>query len=149
MPFRHRTRALFHHSDAAGIVFFANVFVLAHDGYEAFIRHIGVDWASFFASRTISAPIRHAEAEYFRPIFAGSELSVEIVIARIGETSFTLEYSLIGEEGLHAKVRMVHAFLDFQAKQKTPIPADFRARLEARREAEGEAEGGRAVRSIT
>ena len=44
------TRSIrFHETDAAGVVYFANVLVLCHEAYEASLAAAGIDLGEFFS----------------------------------------------------------------------------------------------------
>lgn len=57
--------------DAAGVVFFARYFDLVHDAYAAFLESRGHPLASMFATPAWILPLRHAEADYLRPLRLG------------------------------------------------------------------------------
>ena len=76
--------------DGAGIRFSAHYFTMAHETFEALLASTGVPWESWYASPSIAAPLRHAEADYFRPLRGGHAYELELVVTGITEHSISL-----------------------------------------------------------
>ena len=129
MPFQIEVPIRFHHADAAGIMFFANNFVLAHDAYEGFIASLGLEFAEWFQSKTMAAPIRHAEAEYFSPLRAGDTATITVEVEHVGRSSFKLAYTFTTAAGRHARITLVHACMNIEKRTKMDLPEDVRTRL--------------------
>ena len=121
----------FSECDPAGIMFFGNIYHLAHDFYEDFVRHLGFEWRDWFENKDWMVPLRHSSAEHLLPIRPGSSYQMQVMIERIGESSFTGRYWLTSTLGTHAEVVLVHTFVSAKSKEKTSIPPDVRRRLEA------------------
>jgi YbgC/YbaW family acyl-CoA thioester hydrolase len=125
----------FSDTDAAGIVFFGNVYAMAHDAYEDLVAHLGFTWQEWFDNKIWGVPIRHSSAEYFRPLRPGYECQIEIRIDKIGETSLTLHYKFTIASEVCCEVRIVHSFISRNNGSgkiaKTPIPSNVRERLMA------------------
>lgn len=129
MKFTHTTHVTFDLCDPAGILFFANYFTLTLRGLEAFTRDKGI-WEEWFSIQSYGVPIRHAEADYLRPLLSGAECRLELEVKKIGNSSVELETSLWHKNDLCAKVNTSHVFVDLKTRQKTPIPAKIRQVLE-------------------
>ncbi len=121
----------FRSTDMAGQMYFGAAFDLAHDAAEGFVVSLGFDWGDWFASPTLGIPIRHAEADFHRPLKGGAPYRVCVWVARLGRTSVQLAYDIMDGETLYARVRLVHAFLDKSTGRPTEIPAAFRSALAA------------------
>lgn len=123
----------FHEADPAGIVYFANVFSLAHDTFEEFIAEAGVPWGEWFRKGPYFVPIRHAECEYLAPFRPGQKYKIQTMVARIGETSFQMKYTFQSGAGkkliTHAVVTMVHAFVSSKSKKKIKVPLRYQKAL--------------------
>jgi acyl-CoA thioesterase FadM len=76
------------------------------------------------------APVRHAEADYFKPLRFGDEVTVEICRAHLAETEATLGYRIARAEGgeVCAVGQVVHTFVDVSFK-RIPIPDAVRRAL--------------------
>jgi 1,4-dihydroxy-2-naphthoyl-CoA hydrolase len=117
-------------ADAAGILFFGNYFRFAHDAYESFMSTIGFAFSRVLKEEPFLALIAHAEADYLRPLPHGEEVEVELRVAQVSNSSYTLEYVIRNGAGdAAAKLRTVHVVTD-QAGKSQPIPDKLRAQFE-------------------
>jgi 1,4-dihydroxy-2-naphthoyl-CoA hydrolase len=113
-------------TDAAGIVFFANHFRLAHDAYEAFMKSIGCRLDRIIIETDYLLPVVHAEADYKRPIPVGATIGVSMTAA-VRETSFVLSYQMKDEDGeLVATLETVHVAVDRKTGAKIPLPKEIK-----------------------
>ena len=118
-------------TDAAGILFFANQLVFAHETYEKFLEEIDCSLAHVFEQRSYHIPLVHAEADYAKPVTVGDEIDVEMTVANIGNTSFTLDYLLTGTDGAEiGRCRTVHVTVGEADMKKITIPTELREGLE-------------------
>ena len=128
--FEHSLRVRFHQADPAGVLFYGRAFELVEETYEVFLRAIGFDVDAAMRLQGLTTPVVHAAADFARPIRVGDEVTVRLVVSGIGESSFTLEYALLGADGVtSATVRITHVAIEAPARRALPIPHDFRARL--------------------
>ncbi len=128
--FNYSAKVKLHHTDAAGVMFFAHFFYLAHDGYEAFL-----ETRSFGLKRILQQdfllPLVHAEADYRAPATLGDELTFEIEVTRLGETSFTLSYRVVNQVGQDvAGLKTVHTAISQSTRQPIPLPPNLKAALQ-------------------
>ena len=124
--FIHPIQIRFHEADPAGILYFANVFTLAHSSFEEFVEHSGITWERWFKKYTHFVPIRHAECDYKIPFRPGEKYEIECVVSKISESSFQMTYTFKKDSHCHAIVKMVHTFIDKTTLTKTSIPDDVR-----------------------
>jgi len=116
--------------DAAGVLFYPELFRHAHDAYEAFMAECGADLAGLLREGRIGLPIAHAEADYLRPLHHGERVRVQVEMSRIGERSFTVSYTLGDSRGtLCARVESVHVCVDRQTGRACALPEGLRAGL--------------------
>ena len=107
----------FREADPARIMYFANLFSIAHDTFEDFIQVHGYEWKEWFTDlNPTMVPIRHAEADYLAPFMPGEHYEVQVTVAQIRETSMQMKYTFRQGSRVHAVVKMVHAFLDPQMR---------------------------------
>ncbi|WP_347356140.1 acyl-CoA thioesterase [Bdellovibrio sp.] len=128
----------FREADPAGIMFFGNIFGLAHDAFEQFIIEAGYTWNEWFGSRELIIPLRHTEANYLAPFVPGETYDIQVCVASFGETSFKMKYVFSRNDKTNAVVTMVHAVLDGKTKQKTALPTLMKSRLEPYLESTGQ-----------
>lgn len=110
-----------HDVDHAGVMFFARLFVHAHDAYEAFMAHLGLDLCAMISAGE-RLPVVHADADYFQPLRHGEQITVTLDIEALGNTSFTVACSFHTTAGLLAKVRTVHVYLDPHTNTAGKLP---------------------------
>jgi 1,4-dihydroxy-2-naphthoyl-CoA hydrolase len=127
MAHRHRHRVQLQEVDAAGVVFYAGYFVMAHQAYEAALLEAGFDLADLLAAGRHALPMVHAEADYRRPLRYGDRVAIDCVCMRIGGRSFTLVYTIGAEPGgeVVAVVTHVHACVDLASQASAALPADL------------------------
>ena len=128
--FKNRIQIKFHQADPAGIMYFAQIFTLAHDSFELFIQNAGFSWTEWFKENKYLVPIRHAESSYERPFLAGDWYDIEVVIAHFSTSSFQMQYTFKQESVTHAVVKMIHTCLDKKSFKKIDIPAEIKSRLQ-------------------
>lgn len=120
--FRTQVTIKFHQADPAGIMFFAHVFTLAHDTYEAFINACEINWKEWFVDHKYVTPIRHTECDFLRPFKAGETYEVSAQVIEFSSSSFIMNYQFSKDQNKHAVVKMVHTYLDQNTFQKAPLP---------------------------
>lgn len=116
----------FDDADPARIVFFGNYYRLAHRAMELSLSQWGLKWDDFFKHPGVGFPVRHSEAEYFRPIRPGQPVFVTVYPEKISDSSVTFRSEF--REGadlaspLSAVVKVVHVSIDTETLQKTKLP---------------------------
>lgn len=118
----YETKVRMHHTDSAGVVFYANLFVMAHDCYESWLeQYISL---SDVLQRDIQIPIIHAEADFRRPLCLSDQIAIELALAEKQQTSFTLRYSIKKANGDQAaQVQTVHVVIDGRTGKPIEIPS--------------------------
>ena len=118
--------------DAAGIIFYPRVLEMFHDIYAAFLAFAGAPLPEVVRAGTWIAPVRHAEADYFKPLRFGDPVTVEICRAHVAETEATLGYRIARSEGGEVCVvgQVVHTWVDRATFKRIPIPEPVRRALE-------------------
>lgn len=127
--FKTKTSIKFRQADPAQIMFFGNLFALAHDAFEELILDVGYSWEEWFKSNSYMIPIRHSEADFLAPLIPGKTYEIEAKVESFGHSSFVMIYSFKSDDRLHAQVKMVHAVLDIKTKEKIPLPEDLKQKL--------------------
>lgn len=121
-----------HDTDAAGILFFANQLKIVHNVYESMMKKIGFSFQERFEKQDFYIPIVHAETDYLAVLRDGDTLEIKIKVEDLGETSFTLAYSLYLFDGAVAgTAKTVHVTIDPKTWKKIPLPPAFRKALES------------------
>ena len=127
----YRFRVPMHHVDHAGVLFYANLFLHAHDAWEAFMRNLNVNLAQMIETGIWRIPIVHAEADYMQPMRHGGEIEIRIEIERLGRSSIRVLYTFVDQDGKQLAVaRTTHVFVNADTNHSSEIPSDLRNRLQ-------------------
>lgn len=117
----------FQDTDAAGVVFFANMLTICHEAYEEILRQQGIDLKQFFQDPECALPIVHAEVNFYQPVFCGDVLRVTVQPERLGTDKFKVVYHLDrGTTGTEtervAQGSTVHLCINPQSRQRQTLP---------------------------
>ena len=100
-------------ADPAGVVFYPRALALAHAAVENLVRYSAVGWEGWFASRTHASPLRRAEAEFFRPLRPGEQITTRAEVEKVGTSSVTFRVDFSDSRGdLAATVRTTHVMIE-------------------------------------
>ena len=79
--------------------------------------------ARFLWSPLLEMVVAKAEVDYLVPIYEGGRFyDVTLWVESIGNSSFTLGYELIGDNGVvHAKVKTVQVAVSLETKKSRPL----------------------------
>lgn len=128
--FIHKLTAQVHDTDAAGVIYFANFYRMAHTTYEAFMESIGFSIRYFLDEAPCLPLIVHSQADYKKPIRTGDKLTIELVVERVGNSSYGLAYRIREHnDELVADLKTVHVTVSKKTSGKMPLPADFKKKL--------------------
>jgi 1,4-dihydroxy-2-naphthoyl-CoA hydrolase len=129
---RFETTIRLQHTDAAGVVFFARYFELAHAAYEDLLDAIGHGFPPDLGSVSILYPIVHAESDYRAMLRLGDHLRIEVTVPKVKSRSFSLAYRFVRADGEEvATLGTVHVAVDKAAGKSTRLPDAFGAALRA------------------
>lgn len=125
-----RFRAAFDEGDSAGIVHFAHYFRLAHRALEAWLPSRGIPWEEWFASSRHAVPLRHADAEFFRPLRPGQEFDIAVEVEEIDDSTVKFAFLLLTCDGERiARVTTTHVFVSLPDFRRMDIPSGIRDRI--------------------
>lgn len=123
--FTYQTTLHLRDTDAAGLIYFPNLFNLAQESLESFMESVGMDIGLVLRSTHFMFPVVHAEGDFKKPMFAGQRLRITMELEQVGTTSFTLAYRVWdrGEDEELATARVVHVVVDRHDGTKKPLPS--------------------------
>ncbi len=98
MAFIYTRTVRFGDTDAAGVVYFANVLAICHEAYEASLAASGLDLKAFFSQGAIAIPIVHASIDFLRPMFCGDRLLIEVLPQSLSDYEFTINYKIFADD---------------------------------------------------
>ena len=97
------------------------------DAWEAFLESKGLDFGDLLKSKPYLFVIVHAESSYKAPLTVGDKLRVDLSIEDVGDSSFSILYSLYKEDGVLAgTAKTVHVSIDKTTREKITIPDEMR-----------------------
>ena len=132
MAFKKQLLIHFDQADPAGILFYGQIFTMAHRTMEEMISQTSVGWNEWFnTTDKIGAPVRHTEANYLIPLLAGHKYWAEVNVEKISESSIHFQINFYSDKGTHAVVKTTHTFVDFNSMppSKVPIPSDIKKKF--------------------
>jgi acyl-CoA thioester hydrolase len=140
-PFRHQLRVRYAECDPQGVVF--NAHYLAY--FDASITEL---WRAALGSyqamldQGVDIVVAEAQVRFRAPARFDDQLTLEIAITRLGNTSITSTHRISRSREVIVEGMLRHVVVDRPALTKTPIPDWLRARLEPWTVEEEERAGG-------
>ena len=128
--FKVEVQSRFRQSDSAGILFFAEIFNLAHDAYEEWVQQLGFSYSEWFENSKWAVPLVHCSADFKRPIRAGTTLSVCAELIETSAKSFTVRWSFLSTEQTLAFCSTKHTFVDKGTFKSMEIPPEVLTALQ-------------------
>lgn len=127
MPFTYTRTIRFQDTDAAGVVYFANVLAMCHEAYEASLAASGINLKLFFSNQEVAIPIVHASVDFFRPMFCGDCINIYLISKQLTAEKFEIAYQIVMPESdrLVAKAISTHVCIDPIGRSKKAIPAEM------------------------
>lgn len=119
------TRAIrFQDTDAAGVVYFANVLAICHEAYEASLAESGIDLRSFFRDPDCAIPIVRASVDFFRPMFCGDVVAVSFNVVELSDSEFEIAYELVAADGTPTLARALtrHVCIEPTRRRRQLLP---------------------------
>jgi 1,4-dihydroxy-2-naphthoyl-CoA hydrolase len=130
MSFNYDYIVQFRDTDAAGVVYFANIVSICHVAYEASLIESGIDLQLFVNNPEFAVPIIHVSADFFRPLFCGDRVSIELTSYPIDSHGFEIKYQILASSTpassqplLLATTTTKHIVIDPQTRKRTALPA--------------------------
>jgi len=122
----YNTKIRLFHTDAANLIFFSNLFNLAHECYEEFLEESGFSIKKILNDNIFLIPIVHAEADYLKPLRVGDKIEIRMSLNSLGKSSFTLDFVLYDKSGEKtAAVKTVNVVIETKSKRSLEIPEKF------------------------
>ncbi len=129
MSFYYTRRVHFQDTDAAGVVYFANVLAICHEAYEASLGAFGINLKVFFSNQEIAIPIIHVDVDFRRPMFCGDELIIELMPKSWRDDEFEISYEVFlkeVEEKWVARANTKHVCIDPRSRSRQNLSDQMR-----------------------
>ncbi|NEQ37331.1 MAG: acyl-CoA thioesterase [Okeania sp. SIO3I5] len=132
MSFYYKRIVHFQDTDAAGVVYFANVLAICHEAYEKSLIEFGINLKVFFTNQEVAIPIIHADVDFRRPMFCGDELTIELIPKSWGDDEFEIYYQVflkeMGEKWV-ARANTKHVCINPQTRSRQKLSDEIRGWL--------------------
>lgn len=130
MPFTYLRTVHFQDTDAAGVVYFANVLAMCHEAYEASLAASGINLKAFFSNPEVAFPIIHASVDFYRPMFAGDRLMIQLTPKQVTGDEFEIAYQVFVVAGelagrSAAKALTKHVCIDAVSRTRKQLSEDL------------------------
>lgn len=125
MPFLYHRTIHFGDTDAAGVVYFANVLSICHEAYEASLACEAIDLRAFFSGQDIAVPIVHAEVDFRQPLFCGEQYLVQLIPNQLSDNKFELNYLFFGSEineNWLSRAKTIHLCINAKTRERQRLP---------------------------
>jgi 1,4-dihydroxy-2-naphthoyl-CoA hydrolase len=123
MSFSYEYTVQFRDTDAAGVVYFANILSICHVAYEASLIQAEIDLKLFVTNAEFAVPITHVTADFFRPLFCGDRITIELTPKSIDPTRFEIEYQMrSANQSICATAITKHVIIDPQTRKRKNLP---------------------------
>ncbi|NWF49462.1 MAG: acyl-CoA thioesterase [Ignavibacteriaceae bacterium] len=106
-----KSKINFFDCDPAGIIFYSRIFDFCHTAYEEMITEFGLK-ENYWLNDNYVVPIIHSECSYLKPIKYGEEITINLSVSQLRNSSFELTYAIRRNKELCCQVKTVHVFVD-------------------------------------
>jgi 1,4-dihydroxy-2-naphthoyl-CoA hydrolase len=146
MPYIYTRIVRFGDTDAAGVVYFANVLAICHEAYEASLAASSIDLKAFFSQGLLVIPIVHASIDFMRPMFCGDRLLIGISPQQLSDYEFAISYKIFANDindientvdaeqmrsrQVLSKATTRHVCVDPVARSKQALPSEIKTWLQ-------------------
>jgi 1,4-dihydroxy-2-naphthoyl-CoA hydrolase len=128
MTFTYKRKIRFQDTDAAGVVYFANVLNICHEAYEESLAESGITLKYFFRSTFIAIPIVHASVDFVKPMFCGDKQIIYLTPKIYSQDTFTINYKIYSDEDstrLMSKAITKHVCIDTTIRARKELPEEI------------------------
>ena len=112
-------------TDAAGVVYFAQVLSLCHEAYEDSLDKFGVNFKEYLDNFSTVIPIVHADIDYYKPMFWGDHIFIEIKPIQLSVNSFEIDYQIFSHNPTPQEIAVAntkHVCINYVTRKRTPLP---------------------------
>ena len=113
-------------TDAAGVVFFSQYYLIFHRCYEELLRTYDLSLSSIL-KLNIALPIQESGCTYFKPIYLDTKVSIQLVCTSHDDCHYTLEYFMYRDTSLVAKGYTKHCCISKDTHSKVLLPDKLRS----------------------
>lgn len=117
--------------DGAGVVYFAQVMSYLNDALFSLCEQHGFPLPQMMVGDRIALPLKHAQADFLRPLRLGDRYEIGLADFRLDETEVLLGYRVeqAGQGQLVAIGQTHHVAVQLEGFSRIPVPRSFVALL--------------------
>lgn len=125
MLFIYQRSVYFQDTDAAGVVYFAQVLAMCHEAYEASLAQSGINLKTFFSGAEGVIPITHASVDFFQPLFCGDRLAISLIPVQLKLSEFEIAYRVLRDEQLVAQAVTRHVGINAVTRTRQDLSVNM------------------------
>jgi 1,4-dihydroxy-2-naphthoyl-CoA hydrolase len=127
MPFSYTRTVRFKDTDAAGVVYFANVLAMCHEACEESLAVSGINLKVFFSNPVVAVPIVHASVDFLRPMFCGDQLLINLITKQRSRDEFEIGYKILeaAADKVVAKAITKHVCIEPISRTRQELPTEI------------------------
>lgn len=127
MAFRYSRTVRFKDTDAAGVVYFANVLAMCHEACEESLAISGTNLKVFFSNPAFAIPITHASVDFLRPTFCGDQLLILLIAKQCSGDEFEIGYRILeaATDQVVAKAITKHVCIEPISRTRKGLPPEI------------------------
>lgn len=129
MSFVYNRTIRFQDTDAAGVVYFANVLAICHEAYEESLAASGINIKQFFGNSDVAYPIVNANIDFFRPVFCSDRLVIHVIPKKLSADKFEVNYEVTIENDIVSRATTKHVCIDTLTRGKRELSDEITAWL--------------------
>ncbi|NJP08052.1 MAG: acyl-CoA thioesterase [Leptolyngbyaceae cyanobacterium RU_5_1] len=125
MVFAYQRTVRFQDTDAAGVVYFANVLAMCHEAYEASLAASGIELQAFFGGWDTAFAIAHASVDFFKPMVCGDRLIIHLTPNPTSRSEFEISYQVFMADTTQkplSKAFTRHVCIDTATRTRQDLP---------------------------
>ena len=126
----HRHRVRYHETDAQGFLFNARYLEIADVAMTEFFRALGHPYQDL-AAKGFDPSLVKAELGFARPTHFDDVIDVDVVCTHVGNSSFTLVFTMTRDGETVCSVTVVYVNVDVASETSTPLPDEIATVLRA------------------
>jgi acyl-CoA thioesterase FadM len=131
VPFTFRRRIAWGDSDTGRIVYTGRFLDFVMDACDAWWQWVtGYDWHRLNVELERGGPAVHVDMDFFKPVIPGDELDCIVTVEKLGKSSLALAVKGETGNGPCFTATLVEAYIDTRITRATPIPEEFREKIE-------------------
>jgi YbgC/YbaW family acyl-CoA thioester hydrolase len=124
------TRVRYVDTDTSGRIHYTALFRYFEAAEQEFLRSIRHGYSGS-PNAELGWPRVHAECDVSGPLVFDDEITVEVTVGRVGNSSMELAFRILLEDSERARGRVVIVCMDRKTQRSRPLPAEFAEALGA------------------